>query len=103
QPREKLLPYLDELQGRYPFAAIVPTAAYKGDNLAPLLSELEVRLPEGPALFPEDQITDKSMRFLAAELVREQLFHQLGQEVPYATEVVVDRFEETGKRTEIQA
>lgn len=102
-PREKLLPYMDELQGRYPFAAIVPMAAYKGDNLEPLLTELATRLPEGQPLFPEDQITDKSMRFLAAELVREQVFHQLGQEVPYATEVVVDRFEDTAKRTEIQA
>jgi GTP-binding protein Era len=102
-PREKLLPFLDELAGRFDFAAIVPMAARKGDNIEPLLGELEARLPEGPPLFPEDQITDKNMRFLCAELVREQLFHQLGEEVPYATEVVVDRFEETARRTEIQA
>jgi GTP-binding protein Era len=102
-PREKLLPFLDELAGRFDFAAVVPMAARKGDNLAPLLEELEARLPEGPPLFPEDQITDKNLWFLCAELVREQLFHQLGEEVPYATEVVVERFEETARRTEIQA
>jgi len=102
-PREKLLPFLDELAGRFDFAAIVPMAARKGDNLAPLLEELEARLPQGAPLFPEDQITDKNLRFLCAELVREQLFHQLGEEVPYATEVVVEGFEETARRTEIQA
>jgi GTP-binding protein Era len=102
-PREKLLPYLDELAGRFDFAAVVPMAARKGDNVEPLLDELKGRLPESPPLFPEDQLTDKNMRFLCAELVREQLFHQLGEEVPYATEVVVERFEETKGRTEIQA
>ncbi|HKJ70780.1 MAG TPA: GTPase Era [Gammaproteobacteria bacterium] len=102
-PRERLLPFLDELAGRFPFAAIVPLSASKGDNLDPLLDELRARLPESPPLFPEDQITDKNLRFLCAELVREQLFHQLGEEVPYATEVVVERFEEAAERTEIQA
>ena len=101
-PREKLLPFLDELAGRFDFAAIVPLAARKGDNLGPLLDELEARLPAGPPLFPEDQITDKNLRFLCAELVREQLFHQLGEEVPYATEVQVDAFQEEAKRTRIQ-
>jgi GTP-binding protein Era len=103
QPREKLLPFLEEMRGRFDFAAMVPLAAQKGDNVAPLEAEIRERLPEGPPLFPEDQITDRSLRFLCAELVREQLFHQLGEEVPYATEVRVDDFTEEERRTRIQA
>ena len=103
QPREKLLPFLEEMQGRFDFAAMVPLAAQKGDNVAPLEEEIRARLPEGPPLFPEDQITDRSLRFLCAEMVREQLFHQLGEEVPYATEVRVDDFTEEERRTRVQA
>jgi len=102
-PREKLLPFLEEMQGRFDFAAMIPLAAQKGDNVAPLEEEIRDRLPEGPPLFPEDQITDRSLRFLCAELVREQLFHQLGEEVPYATEVRVDDFTEEERRTRVQA
>lgn len=102
-PRDKLLPYLDQLQQRYPFAALVPIAASKGDNVDALEGEMAARLPEGVPLFPEDQLTDKSLRFLVAELVREQLFHQLGQELPYATEVVVERFSGGDQRTRLQA
>ncbi len=102
-PRGKLLPYLDQLQQRYPFAALVPIGARKGENVDALEGEMAARLPEGVPLFPEDQLTDKSLRFLVAELVREQLFHQLGQELPYATEVVVERFSEQDQRTRLQA
>lgn len=102
-PRDRLLPYLDQLQQRYPFAALVPIAARKGENVEALEGEMTARLPEGAPLFPEDQLTDKSLRFLVAELVREQLFHQLGQELPYATEVVVERFSEEDRRTRLQA
>ncbi len=102
-PRERLLPYLQRLEDRYPFTAFVPMAARKGENVEPLLAELAGRLPEGPLLFPEDQLTDKSLRFLCAELIREQVFQQLGQEVPYATEAVVDRFEEQEAFIGIQA
>jgi len=91
------------MQGRFDFAAMVPLAAQKGDNVAPLEEEIRARLPEGPPLFPEDQITDRSLRFLCAEMVREQLFHQLGEEVPYATEVRVDDFTEEERRTRVQA
>lgn len=102
-PRDRLLPYLDQLQQRYPFAALVPIAARKGENVEALEGEMTAQLPEGAPLFPEDQLTDKSLRFLVAELVREQLFHQLGQELPYATEVVVERFSEEDRRTRLQA
>lgn len=102
-PRDKLLPYLAELDQRHDFAALVPLSAAKDDNVEPLLDELRALLPESPPLFPEDQITDKSLRFLCAELVREQVFHQLGEEVPYAVEVVVDQFTETDERVEIAA
>ncbi len=93
-PREKLLPYLDELSTRFDFAALVPLSAGRGENLTALLTEIHRRLPEGPPLFPEGQLTDKSLRFLCGELIREQLFHQLGEEVPYSTEVQVEEFEE---------
>lgn len=102
-PREKLLPYLDDLAERFAFAAFVPLSASRERNLEPLLEEIEKRLPEGPALFPEDQLTDRSLRFLCAELVREQLFRQLGQELPFASEVAVDSFEEGERLTRIRA
>ncbi|MFA9461723.1 GTPase Era [Thiohalorhabdus methylotrophus] len=93
-PRERLLPFLEEMQDRHAFAALVPLSAERRDNLEPLLAEIAGHLPEGPPLFPEDQITDRSLRFLCAELIREQVFHQLGEEVPYATEVQVEQFQE---------
>lgn len=102
-PREKLLPFLEELQGRFPFAALVPLSAEKADNLEALEEEIATRLPEGPPLFPEDQITDRSLRFLCAELIREQVFHQLGEEVPYATEVQVEHFQEEENLVRINA
>lgn len=102
-PRDKLLPYLAELDQRHNFAALVPLSAAKDDNTDPLLAELAGLLPESPPLFPEDQITDKSLRFLSAEMVREQVFHQLGEEVPYAVEVVVDSFQEGEEQVEIAA
>ena len=102
-PREKLLPYLEELSRRFDFATLVPLSAVKGENLEPLLEEIASRLPEGPPLFPEDQLTDKSLRFLCGELVREQLFQQLGQEVPYSTEVQVEELTEEEDRVRLHA
>ena len=103
QPREKLLPYMEDLSERYGFHALVPLSARKGENMEPLLDEIRGCLPEGAPLFPEDAITDKSLRFLCAELVREQLFLQLAQEVPYSTEVRVEQFEESDERVLIHA
>src|SRR5690606_14489472 len=83
--KEKLLPHLQTLAQKADFAAIVPISARKGTNADALEAEIAQRLPQSPPMFPEDQFTDRSARFLAAELVREQLMRALGAEVPYAT------------------
>jgi GTP-binding protein Era len=89
-----LLPALESWSRSGPFGAIVPISATRGDGLAGLLYELLALLPSGPPLFDEDTLTDRSERFIAAELIREQLFLRLHDELPYATAVVVDGWEE---------
>jgi len=81
---------------------IVPIAALSGDGVGRLVAAIGRRLPEGPALFPEDMVTDRAERFLAGELIREQLFHQLGNELPYAAGVVVETFEERAAKKDVQ-
>ncbi|MBP8807193.1 MAG: GTPase Era [Kofleriaceae bacterium] len=73
---------------------VVPISATTGDGVDALVAAIASRLPVGPAMFPPDMVTDRAESFLAAELIREQLFHQLGQELPYSAAVVVERFEE---------
>ncbi|NBV89536.1 MAG: GTPase Era [Betaproteobacteria bacterium] len=83
---------------------IVPVSALKGDQLAILLEALGRVLPEGPAVYDEDTLTDRSLRFMAAERIREKLFRLLGDELPYESTVVIDRFQEhEGGRVEIDA
>lgn len=82
-------------------AEIVPIAALTGDGVDRLIDAIARRLPEGPALFPEDMVTDRAERFLAGELIREQLFHQLGQELPYAAAVIVESFEERAEKKDV--
>jgi GTP-binding protein Era len=89
-----LLPYLEALAARHEFLAIVPISARSGDNLGELERVVLGALPAGEMLFPEDQVTDRSERFLAAELVREQLTRRYHQEVPYALTVEIEQFEE---------
>lgn len=89
-----LLPIIDRLRHRGEFADIIPVSALEGDNTAAFLESLLRLLPPGPPLFPEDAITDRSVRFLAAELVREQLLQRVRDELPYSTAVVVDRWVE---------
>ncbi|MDZ7749514.1 MAG: GTPase Era [Halofilum sp. (in: g-proteobacteria)] len=91
--KKKLLPYLEAFAGRLPMAAVVPLSARTGDNLEALWGELRARIPAGEHAFPADELTDRSERFLAAELVREQLTRRLGEELPYALTVEVQRFE----------
>jgi GTP-binding protein Era len=92
--KKSLLPMIDQLSKKMEFAAIVPTSARKGDNIAALEKKVAELLPEGPMLYPEDQVTDRSERFLAAELIREKLTRHLGQELPYALTVFVESLEE---------
>jgi GTP-binding protein Era len=101
--KRKLLPYLKELAGRADFKAIVPISAERRDSLAKLPKLIEELLAEGPALFPEDQVTDRSERFLAAEIIREKLTWRLREELPYGLTVEIERFEEQGGRVGIGA
>lgn len=91
--KEDLLPFLAKAGGKFPFAAVVPLSARRGDNIAPLEREILPRLPEGAAMFPEDQVTDRSQRFIAAELVREKLMRVLEKELPYALTVEIEKFD----------
>jgi GTP-binding protein Era len=91
--RDELLPFMQQCAQAYSFEAIVPLSAKTGEQTSVLLDELERLLPHASALYGEDEITDRSERFLAAELVREKLFRLLGAEVPYATAVEIERFE----------
>ncbi len=94
EDKASLLPLIDRYSKLAPFEDIVPIAAKPGENLDRLEAAIARHLPEGPALYPEEMLTDRAERFLAAELVREQLFLLLGQEVPYSTAVTVERWHE---------
>jgi GTP-binding protein Era len=98
-----LIPFLDRLGKTRDFAAMVPVSAQTGRNLAELLKVVAEALPEGPAAYPEDQLTDRDERFFAAEMLREKLFQTLGEELPYRCEVIIDSFKEEGKLRRIEA
>jgi len=101
--RDALLPQMAELAELFPFAAIVPVSAEKDRALDALLAEVRALLPEAAPIFGPDEITDRDERFLAAEFVREKVFRLLGEEVPYATTVTIDRFEHDGALRRIHA
>ncbi len=94
-PKTQLLPLIDWYRTQYPFAAIVPLTALHGDGVEPLVQELAARLPAGPKYYPDDTPTDVSERFIAAEIVRESVFLRTRDEVPYATAVLIDLFDES--------
>ena len=100
---ERMLPFLRTAAGAFDFAAIVPVSASKGRRLGELLATLAPLLPEQPPLFEADTLTDRSERFLAAELVREKLFRLLGEEVPYGSTVTIESFQEEGRLRRIHA
>lgn len=97
--KDRLLPYLQALAARHDFLHLVPVSAKRGDQVDRLLAIVIAALPEGENIYPEDQLTDRSERFLAAELVREQIMQRYGQELPYKTTVEIERFvaEPTGR------
>ncbi len=101
QDRRKLLPLMAGWHERG-FEALVPIAARDGDGVDALLDEVIARLPEGPFLYPEDMLTDRAERFLAAELIREQVFERCRQEIPYSTAVEVIRFEDRPERKDVR-
>jgi GTP-binding protein Era len=101
--KRALLPRLQEVAGVRELAAIVPISAERGTQLRELKAEIAKLLPQSPPLYPADELTDRDERFLAAELVREKIFRLLGDEVPYATTVTIERFEQEGKLRRIHA
>ena len=101
--RADLAPWLQQMQERHRFAEFVPMSANRRADVERLLAIVEPYVPEQPWLYPEDALTDRSDRFLAAEVVREKLFRLTGDELPYTSTVVVDRFEEDGDLRRIAA
>ena len=101
--KNELLPYIEKLTSKRRFAAVIPVSALHTLNITELEAEVDRRLPESEALFPDDQITDRSVRFLSAEIIREKLVRELGQELPYTTTVEIERFEEQESLTRIFA
>ena len=101
--RAAMLEYLQKVAAEHAFTEIVPVSAKHGTGLDELLKTLARHLPEGEALYGEDDVTDQTERVLAAELIREKLFRLCGDEIPYATAVVIDKFEEEGNLRRIFA
>lgn len=98
-----MLPALQSFAQKYPFAEIFPLSALRGHNLDDLQKAIAKLLPKNPHFFAEDQVTDRSQRFLAAELVREKIMRQLGEELPYEITVEVESFKLLGRMLEIHA
>ena len=92
--KSQLLPLIELYQKEHEWKAIVPISALKGDQIEQLLQEMSENLPEGAPLFSDDEFTDQSMRALAAEIVREKILETTGEEIPYVTAVVTERWEE---------
>ena len=101
--KSDLIPFLDRLAKLREFHAVVPVSAKTGKNVEELLRVLREALPEGPPAYPEEQLTDRDERFFAAELLREKLFENMGQELPYRCEVLIESFKQEGKLRRIEA
>ena len=101
--KDKLLPVIDEYRKLHDFREIIPLSARKREGLDLLLEKLIRFLPEGPRYFPEDQVTDQPVRFMVSEIIREQVLVETSEEVPYATTVVIEQFEEKPRLTRIAA
>ncbi|MFN7206311.1 MAG: GTPase Era [Burkholderiales bacterium] len=92
--RDKLLPFVAQLAQQRSFAAVVPVSASKGKHLQELLAEIKQHLPAGEPMFDPEDLTDRPVRFLATELIREKVFRLVGDELPYTSTVIIDKFEE---------
>lgn len=101
--KDKLLPLIEEYKKLHSFRDIIPISALKRDGLDILLKAVTSALPAGPAYFPEDLVTDQPMRFMAGEVIRERVLMETKEELPYATTVIVDNFEEGAKLARIAA
>ena len=101
--KNRLLPFLDEMSRQYGFSAMIPVSAAGQIQLTNLVNAIRPYLPANPPFFEADEITDRNVRFIAAELIREKLFRLIGDEIPYSTSVIVDQFVETEKLNTIYA
>lgn len=101
--KAELLPVIDKLKDRFEFKHIIPLSALEDQNTAQLEEEITKLLPEGPQLYPDDQVTDRSVRFQVAEIIREKLILATEEELPYTTTVEIEQFQTDGKLTEIGA
>ncbi len=101
--KPSILPVIDAWRGHLDFAEVVPLSAKTGDNVDRLEALLVERLPEGPALYPEDFLTDQPERFFVAEMVRERILHHTREEIPYSSGVVIESFKEEEGLMRIQA
>ncbi len=101
--KAEALPFIEKLAAEHEFAAIVPVSAKQDKQLDVLLEAIRPLLPEGPPIYAEDEITDRSERFLAAELLREKVFRFTGEELPYGASVVIEQFKQEGNLRRIHA
>lgn len=93
--KHQLLPLIEYYSNEYKFAEIVPISALKGEAIENLLEQINKHLPEGEPIFAEDELTDQSMRNIAAEMVREKILQTTGEEIPYVTAVVTEKYDES--------
>lgn len=103
EDKDRLLPFLEKASAQYDFTAIVPISALRQINLDVLETQIMNLLPEGEPIYPDDQITDRSMRFMAAEIIREKLIRSLGQEVPHAITIEIEQYKQEGNLVRIHA
>ncbi len=103
EDKRLLLPLTQQYTAAYPFIETVPVCAKTSDGVEKLKDVIAAYLPEGPALFPDDYITDQPMRFIAAEIIREQILRAVREEVPHASAILIDSWEDTPKLTRIAA
>ncbi|HEY6305436.1 MAG TPA: GTPase Era [Candidatus Angelobacter sp.] len=101
--KDKLLPMIAQYSQLHDFREIIPISATKGDGLELLMDKIMHALPDGPRYFPEDQLTDQPERFIASEIIREKVLLQTSKELPYATAVLIEQYEETDRLTRIAA
>lgn len=101
--KAELLPLMNKLKEKFAFAQMIPISAIDADNTVALEKEITKLLPEGEALYPEDQLTDKSLRFQVAEIIREKIIQATEEEIPYTTSVEIEQYIEGEKLTEIGA
>jgi len=96
--KEKLLPVIADYGRKYPFDAIIPISALKGDGVDLLLDELKSRLESGPQFFPEEMETDQTESFLISEVIREKIYYYMKQELPYSSAVTVEKIDDNSKK-----